>query len=95
MISPNTVNAYLTALCNAHIVERCMRWNEDSEETLKTGYRVFFKDPALRTARFGPAPSDEAVRAAMNRRWLEASNQARSVMLPEQATFDSPFIRRG
>ena len=95
MISPNTVNAYLTALCNAHIVERCMRWNEDSEETLKTGYRVFFKDPALRIARFGPAPSDEAVRAAMNRRWLEARNQARSVMLPEQATFDSPFIRRG
>ena len=95
MISPNTVNAYLTALCNAHIVERCLRWNEDSEETLKTGYRVFFKDPALRTARFGPAPSDEAVRATMNRRWLEARNQARSVMLPEQAAFDSPFIRRG
>ena len=95
MISPNTVDAYLTALCNAHIVERCMRWNEDAEEILKTGYRVFFKDPALRTARFGPAPSDEAVRAAMNRRWLEARNQARSVMLPEQATFDSSFIRRG
>ena len=71
-----------------------MRWNEDSEEPLKTGYRVFFKDPALRTARFGPAPSDEAVRAAMNRRWLEARNQASSVMLPEQSTFDSSFIRR-
>ena len=95
MISPNTVNAYLTALCNAHIVEKCMRWNEDSEETLKAGYRVFFKDTALRTARFGPAPSDEAARAAMNRRWLEARNQTQSVMLPEQAAFDSPFIRRG
>jgi hypothetical protein len=31
----------------------------------------------------------------MNRRWLEARNQAQSVMLPEQTTFDSSFIRRG
>lgn len=95
LISPNTIDAYLTALSNAHIVEKCMRWNEDSEEQLKTGYRVFFKDPALRTSRFGPAPTDENARAAMNRKWLEARNSAQCVMLPEQVSFDSSFILRG
>lgn len=95
LISPNTVGAYLTALCDAHIVEKCLRWNADTEEPLKTGYRVFFKDPALRTMRFGPAPTDEAARAAMNRNWLAARSRAQTVLLPEQATFDSAFIRLG
>ena len=95
LISPNTVDAYLTALCDAHIVEKCMRWNEYSDEILKAGYRVFFKDPALRAARFGLAPTDESARVDMNRRWLEARNRSRNVVLPEQVSFDSPFIIRG
>lgn len=94
LISPNTADAYLTALCNAHIVEKCICWNSDTEESLKTGYRVFFTDPALRTARFGPAPTDENARAAMNRNWLVARNRADCVMLPKNATFTSTFIRR-
>lgn len=94
LISPNTTDAYLTALRNAHIVEKCMRWNADAEETIKTGYRVFFTDPALRTARFGPAPTDEDARTAMNRRWLEARHRADGVMLPESVSFDSAFLHR-
>ena len=93
LISPNTADAYLTALCNAHIVEKCMRWNAELEEVQKTGYRVFFTDPALRRARFGFAPVDEDARVAMNRRWLEARSKTRRVLLPEQVDYDSPFIR--
>ena len=94
LISPNTTDAYLTALRNAHIVEKCMRWNDDSNDILKTGYRVFFKDPSLRTARFGPSPVDENRRADMNRRWLAARNGAECVVLPEHVTFDSVFMVR-
>ena len=94
MISPNTAGAYLTALCNAHIVEKCLRWNAGADEPMKTGYRVFFADMSLRTACFGPAPTNEDARAAMNGRWLAARNQAEYVVLPELVTFDSAFMRR-
>jgi len=88
--SPNTADAYLTALEHSHVVEKCYRWSADHEEPLNRGYRVFFTDPVLRLARFGLAP-DEDRRAALNMRWLTLRRQSTYVYLPEDDDLDKPF----
>lgn len=70
LLSPNTIEAYLTALEGAYVIERCYLWDPDSEENLKRDYRVFFTDPALCLACFGIVPDYER-RVTLNARWLE------------------------
>ena len=79
-LSPNTIEAYLTALEDAYVIERCYLWNEDSEEPVKRDYRVFFTDPALCFACFGIVPDFER-RAAANARWLELRREHPRVYL--------------
>ena len=69
-ISPHTVGSYLDALADANIICKALRWNTEEETVLSTGYRYYFTDPDLRLAQFGPAPSDERRRMALNRGWL-------------------------
>lgn len=73
-LSPNTIEAYLTALEDAYVIERCYLWDADSEEPIRRDYRVFFTDPALCLACFGLVPDYER-RAAQNSRWLELRRQ--------------------
>lgn len=70
ILSPHTIEAYLASLEDAHLIEKVLRWDFAEEALQKTGYRYFFTDPRLRFARFGPAPTDEARRMALNRTWL-------------------------
>ena len=88
--SPNTADAYLTALEHAHVVEKCYRWSIDHEEPLGRRYRVFFTDPMLRLARFGLSP-DEDRRSAINQRWLEMRRKSSHVYLPEDDDLSMPF----
>ena len=70
LLSPHTIEAYLTALEDAHLVEKSARWDTAERAPQKTNYRYFFTDPWLRLAHFGPAPEDEDRRMALNRAWL-------------------------
>ena len=95
LISPNTADAYLTALENAHVVEKCYRWNTDLEQPIRSGYRVFFTDTTLRAEQFGLAPMDDDFRTNLNRKWLRARRKAKGpVYLPEDAQFlaDCDFV---
>ena len=83
VFSPNTANAYLTALEDAHVIERCYRWDSDCEEVLGRSYRVFFTDVNLRQARFGFAEDDDR-RTALNKRWLELRREHRHVYINAQ-----------
>lgn len=71
MLSPHTIDAYLSALEDANLVEKAMRWDTAEEAPQKTNYKYFFTDPWLRLARFGPAPAHEGWRMALNRAWLK------------------------
>ncbi len=79
-LSPNTVEAYLTALEDAYVIERCHLWDADSEEPIGRNYRVFFTDPALCLACFGLVPDYER-RAELNARWLELRRKSARVYL--------------
>ena len=70
ILSPHTIGVYLTALEDAHLVEKVIRWDLEEEAPQKTNYRYFFTDPWLRLAHFGPAPEGEERRMALNRAWL-------------------------
>ncbi len=81
VLSPNTVEAYLSALEDAYVVERCYRWDEDSGEPIRRDYRVFFTDPALSRECFGIVPEFER-RRELNARWLELRNRHSKVYGP-------------
>ena len=70
LLSPHTVESYLAALEDAHLVEKTLRWDTAEESPQKTGYKYFFTDPQLRRARYGAAPLDEGRRMALNLAWL-------------------------
>ena len=74
LLSPHTIESYLESLEDAHLVEKTIRWDIAEEAPQKTGYKYFFTDPQLRRARFGPAPTDEARRMALNLAWLRLSH---------------------
>jgi len=76
MLSPHTIAAYLTALEDAHLLEKAIRWDTAEESPQKTGYRYFFTDPQLRLAHFGPAPENEARRMALNCAWLHLRHES-------------------
>lgn len=80
VLSPNTVEAYLSALEDAYVIERCYRWDPDVEEPLAREYRVFFTDPVLCQECFGAVPDSER-RLAMNMRWLELRREHGKVYL--------------
>lgn len=82
-LSPNTIEAYLTALEDAYMIERCHLWNVDSEEVIKRDYRVFFTDPALCVACFGLVPDFER-RSDLNARWLKLRRESAKVYLDAQ-----------
>ena len=90
-LSPNTVEAYLSALEDAYVIERCYLWNEDSDEVSRRDYRVFFTDPALCLTCFGIVPDFER-RSEMNARWLELRANHPRVCLSsaDQKTFLVP-----
>lgn len=90
-LSPNTVEAYLTALEDAYVIERCYLWNADSEEPVRRNYRVFFTDPALCLACFGLVPDYER-RARQNALWLEWRRKQARVFLSsdDPETFVTP-----
>lgn len=79
MLSPHTIDAYLSALEDAHLVEKVLRWDTAEESPQKTNYRYFFKDPWLRLAHFGPAPENEKRRMALNLAWLHLRHSGRDV----------------
>lgn len=68
-LSPNTIEAYLSALEDAYVIERCYLWDADSEEPVKRNCRVYFTDPALCFSCFGIVPDFER-RLARNTEWL-------------------------
>ena len=80
VLSPNTVEAYLSALEDAYVIERCYRWDPDLEEPLARDYRVFFTDPGLCRECFGVVPDSER-RVAMNLRWLDLRREHGKVYL--------------
>ena len=82
LFSPNTIEAYLTALERAHLIERCYRWDATHETALKSRYRVYFIDTALRTARFGFFPTDGERREEENRRYIALRRKHPHVYLP-------------
>lgn len=90
LYSPNTVEVYLSALEHAHLLERCYRWKAEHEIPLRSAYRVYFTDPALRTARFGPFPTDDARRTDENRRYLALRQTHPHVYLPERPDPSQP-----
>ena len=90
LYSPNTVEVYLSALEHAHLLERCYRWKAEHEIPLRSAYRVYFTDPALRTARFGPFPTDDARRTDENRRYLALRQTHAHVYLPERPDPSQP-----
>ena len=93
LMSPHTVNAYLAALEEAHLVEKVVQWDEVEATTKQRGYRYFYTDPELRLAYFGPAPEDEARRMALNRAWLFLRHEFKKVFtVPDGEEFD--FIAR-
>ena len=93
-LSPNTVEAYLTALEDAYVIERCYLWDADSEEPIHRNYRVFFTDPALCLACFGLVPDYER-RAEQNTRWLELRREFARVYLTgeDPLSFVTPKTR--
>ena len=70
ILSPHTIEAYLSSFEDAHLVEKAVRWDTIEGAPQKTWYRYFFTDPELRLAYFGPAPDYEMHRMALNRAWL-------------------------
>ena len=92
-LSPHTVEVYLAALEDAHLVEKAIRWDTAEESPQKTGYRYFFTDPRLRLAHFGPAPKNEARRMALNRAWLHLRHESDRVF-SVSGTSDIDFVTR-
>lgn len=93
ILSPHTIKTYLSALEDAHLVEKVLRWDTDEEALQNTGYRYFFTDPQLRIARFGPAPKAEDRRMAMNRAWLHLRHISDAVFV-SSGTRKADFISR-
>ncbi len=93
ILSPHTIDSYLSSLEDAHLVEKVLRWDTAEESPQKTGYRYFFKDPWLRLAHFGPAPEDEDRRMALNRAWLHLRRSEGDVFVAS-GTPDADFITR-
>ena len=93
LLSPHTIESYLASMEDAHLVEKVIRWDTAEEAPQKTGYRYFFTDPQLRLANFGPAPTDEARRMALNRAWLRLRHEENEVFIASGAT-DIHFITR-
>ena len=93
ILSPHTIDSYLSSLEDAHLVEKVLRWDTAEESPQKTGYRYFFKDPWLRLAHFGPAPEDEDRRMALNRAWLHLRRSEGEVFVAS-GTPDADFITR-
>ena len=79
LLSPHTVDAYLMALQDAHLIERSPGFDTLLGEPVARGARYFFVDPWLRLAFFGPAPSDEKRRMALNVAYLNLRAQAKAV----------------
>lgn len=71
ILSPHTIEAYLAALEDAHLLEKTFRYDLDSAIVSARNYKYFFTDPELRLQHFGPAPKDEDRRMALNRAWLD------------------------
>lgn len=79
LVSPHTVETYLCALEDSHLVEKAVRWDTAEESPQKTGYKYYFTDPQLRLARYGAAPLDEGRRMALNRVWLHLRHRSDEV----------------
>lgn len=71
VLSPHTIEAYLAALEDAHLVEKTFRFDLETRVVSARNYKYFFTDPALRFQHFGPAPEDESRRMALNCAWLD------------------------
>lgn len=93
ILSPHTIESYLSALEDAHLVEKVIRWDTAEESPQKTGYRYFFTDPWLRLAHFGPAPRNEVRRMALNRAWLHLRHTTGKVFVAS-GTPNVDFITR-
>lgn len=71
VLSPHTIEAYLAALEDAHLVEKTFRYDLEAGVVSARNYKYFFTDPELRFQHFGPAPEDESRRMALNVAWLD------------------------
>ena len=94
LLSPHTIDSYLTALSDAHLIARCQRYDLAEECVLKSQYRCYFTSPAFRTELFGPAPSNEARRARLNAAWLKLSHESDAVFAASSAPEHVDFVTR-
>lgn len=93
-ISPHTIDNYLTALCDAYLIEKCLRYDLAEECILKNQFRCYFPCPAMRTTLFGPAPTDETRRKRLNDAWLKLRQESDEVFFPSSAPKNVDFVTR-
>lgn len=94
LLSPHTVDNYLTALCDAYLVVKCLRYDLAEEVVLKSQYQCYFTSPAMRMELFGPAPEGEPRRARLNAAWLELRHKSDDVFAASGGSKYVDFVTR-
>ena len=94
LLSPHTIDSYLTAFCNAYLVEKCLRYDLAEECVQKSQFRCYFTSPAMRSALFNSAPSGESRRARLNAAWLRLRSESDEVFAASSAPEQVDFVTR-
>lgn len=93
-LSPHTIDNYLTALCDAYLIVKCMRYDLAEECILKNQFRCYFAYPTMREELFGAAPSNELRRSRLNAAWLQLRREADDVFTAASAPESVDFVTR-
>ena len=94
LLSPHTIDSYLTAFCDAYLIERCLRYDLAEECVLKSQFRCYFVSSVMRSALFGPAPDGESRRARLNAAWIMLRGKEDEVFAASSAPAHIDFVTR-
>lgn len=79
MISPHTIEQYLTALEEAFLVVKVLKIDLPQMTVKNFGYRYFFMDTEMRLARFGAALTDESRRVDLVKGYFQLRQRHKNV----------------
>lgn len=94
LLSPHTIDNYLTALSDAYLIVKCSRFDLAEECVLKSQYRCYFTSPSMRTVLFGAAPADEPRRMRLNVAWLKLQHVSDEVFAASSGAGLVDFVTR-